>query len=76
MRKYLFFGENDSAQKLVFQSSYCDGKVNNGGASTDFWGVSWVRKLSGHVKPETAHHIHFFVANFHLEKENITIKNI
>lgn len=72
---YPFLGEDDSAQELVLKSFHCDSEVNDGGTSTDFRSVSWVRELGGHIKSEALHHINLFVTNFHLKTKGNTFTN-
>ena len=63
---YRLLGVDDPAEQLVLQSLHGDGKVDDGGAGRDLGRIGRVGQFGGQVELEALHHVHLFIAHFHL----------
>ena len=67
---YSFLCNDDTTEKLVFQTLHGDGEVNDGGSRGDLGSVRRVRQFSCDVQLETIHYVNLFIAHFHLQRSS------
>jgi len=70
LNSHLFFGENHSAQQLIFQTFHSHSEVDDRRPGVDLGRVDRVREFRCDVKFETFHDVNLFVTDFHLRDSN------